>query len=1006
MRKIHFNKMTKGLLFSLLIVLTTLSGFYILKPGKLNIPIPPKEKIDPAFLHTKKMKWVDSVFNSLSNDEKIAQLFMVAAYSNKDQEHIDHLDSLINHYNIGGLIFFQGGPIRQAKLTNHYQNISKTPLMVSIDAEWGLAMRLDSTMKFPKQMTLGAIQNNELIFEMGKEIANQCKRLGMQVNLAPVADVNNNPNNPIINYRSFGEDKYLVTKKALAYMNGMQSVNVLANAKHFPGHGDTDSDSHKTLPIITHDLNRLDSIELYPFKVLIDSGLASMMVAHLYIPALDSTPNRASTLSKRIVTDLLKKDLGFKGLTFTDALNMRGVTAFYNPGELDVEALIAGNDVLLFSENVPLAIQKIKEAIADGRISQNDIDTKCKHILEAKAWTGLDELEQVEIKNLYEDLHTAKAEYLNTTLFEQALTLLKNDNDLIPLQGLENYNIASVTIGAENNNEFNQSIDRYARTEKHTYPLQPEETDFKQAKSDLKSNDLLIITIHDMNQRPYQNFGISNRLNAFIEEISVGKKVILNILGNPYCIKKFTAAQNAEAILISYEDHPITKDLSGQLIFGGIPAKGKLPVSVSENYPIGSGIITNKTIRFNYTSPYKLGINPVRLEMIDTLMNNAIKTGVFPGGEILAAKDGKVFYYKGFGHHTYNVNSKEVESSDIYDLASITKIASSTAALMRLQGEGLVNVDSTLGYYLPDLVDSTAYANIKLKEMLTHQAGFEAWIPFYIRTLHQGQPKFELYSIKPSEYFNQRVAQNLYTSASLRDTIFKRILETAVSPVKKYKYSDIGYYFINEIIRRVTHTTQDNYVDSVFYSPMGLQNIGYKPREKFDISRIPPTEDDQAFRHQVIHADVHDQGAAMMGGVAGHAGLFSNANDLAVMMQMFMQYGYYGGEQILDSAVVKYFTTSPYYKSNNNRRGIGFDKPVREGGNGPTCSQCTSDKSFGHSGFTGTLTWADPESGLVYVFLSNRVYPDAMNRKIISLGIRTRIQKILTDAIKEAKVEG
>lgn len=994
--------MTKGLLFSLLLIITTLSGFYIFSPQKLSVSVPAKEKIDPAFLHTKKTQWVDSVFNSLSNDEKIAQLFMVAAYSNKDQEHIDHLDSLIENYNIGGLIFFQGGPVRQANLTNHYQKKAKTPLMISIDAEWGLAMRLDSTMKFPKQMTLGAIKNDQLIFDMGVEIANQCKRMGMQVNLAPVADVNNNPNNPIINYRSFGENKYEVAKRALKYMQGMQSVNVLANAKHFPGHGDTDSDSHKTLPIISHDLNRLDSIELYPFKVLIDSGLGSMMVAHLYIPALDSTPNRASTLSKKIVTDLLKTDLGFEGLTFTDALNMRGVSAFYNPGELDVEALIAGNDVLLFSEDVPLAIQKIKEAIADGRISQKTIDEKCKNILKAKAWTNLDELKPVELNNLYEDLHTAKAEYLNTQLFEEALTLLKNENNLLPLKGLNNYNIASISIGTKNDNEFNTSIDRYAKSAKYSYPLQPEDKDFTKAKEELKKHDLLIITIHDMNQRPYQNFGISNRLDAFISEISEGKTVILNILGNPYCLKKFTASEKASALLISYEEHPITKDLSGQLIFGGIPAKGKLPVSVSKKYSIGSGIITNETIRLNYTSPYKLGINPVKLEMIDTLMQNAIKEGVFPGGEVFAAKDGKVFYYKGFGNHTYSKNSKQVEPTDIYDLASITKIASSTAALMKLQGEGLVNVDSTLGYYLPDLVDSTAYANIKLKEMLTHQAGFTPWIPFYIRTLHKGQPKFELYSIKPSDYFNKRVAQNLYANDALRDTIFNRILSTDVSAVKKYKYSDIGYYFINEIIRRKTNTTQDNYVDSVFYSPMGLQNIGYKPREKFDVNRIPPTEDDQAFRHQVIHADVHDQGAAMMGGVAGHAGLFSNANDLAVMMQMFMQYGNYGGEQILDSTVVQYFTSSPYYKSNNNRRGIGFDKPVREGGNGPTCSKCTSDKSFGHSGFTGTLTWADPESGLVFVFLSNRVYPDAMNRKIISLGIRTRIQKILTDAVNEA----
>lgn len=994
MRKLLF--IVVGVLF------ITLSGFFLLdqpvESSNEEITLDTKK---PPFIEKNK-KWVDSVFNSMTEEERIGQLFMVAAYSNRDSAHKQEISSLITDQKIGGLIFFQGGPQRQIDLTNYYQSKANVPLMVSIDAEWGLAMRLDSTMKFPKQMTLGAISDDQLVYKMGEQIADQCKRMGIHVNLAPVADVNNNPDNPVINFRSFGENKYNVSNKAIAYMNGLQDNGVMANAKHFPGHGDTDSDSHKTLPIISHSLERLDSLELYPFRQMIDSGLGSMMIAHLYIPSLDSTPNQASTLSKKIVSDLLKHDMGFKGLIFTDALNMRGVSAFYDPGRLDVAALLAGNDVLLFSEDVPKALEEIKKAIKNKEISQKEIDRRCRKILEAKAWAGLNKYKPISQEKLDKDLFKTEAKHVNMQLYQNALTLLKNEDNIIPIKGLKNKKIASVTIGDGNENDFNKSIDRYCEFDAFSFSLRPTEDEIAIGLKDLEGYDLVFITTHDMNQRPHQNFGISKDVNALVDGIASKHDVVLNILGNPYCLNKFKGAHKSKAILISYENEPLPKDLSGQLLFGGIEAKGKLPVSVT-NYPLGSGIQLKDVVRFNYTMPEALGMDHVDLKKVDDICNGAIGEMVFPGCQVLAAKDGKVFYYKAFGHHTYDEKSSPVKESDIYDLASITKIASSTASLMKMQGEGLVNVDSSLSDYLADMVDSTDYASILLKESLTHQAGFTPWIPFYVRTLHKGQPKIELYSIKKSDYFTERVAENLYAHKGLRDSVFQRILSTNVSPVKKYKYSDIGYYFINEIIRRKSHKTQDEYVYDNFYKPLGLGNIGYKPRTRWSLDRIPPTENDKTFRDQLIQGDVHDQGAAMLGGVCGHAGLFSNANDLAVMMQMFMQYGEYGGERILEEDVVKYFTSSPYYTSNRNRRGIGFDKAVREGGSGPTCSKCTSAKSFGHSGFTGTLTWADPETGFVYVFLSNRVNPNAENRKIISLGIRTRIQKVFTDAIHKAE---
>ena len=991
-------KMTK--LLSLFFVLST----FFFTNDNVSISEKENDRTPPPFLQNGEAKiWVDKTFSTLTETERISQLFMVAAYSNKTVEHTKSIDNLITNYNIGGLIFFQGGPQRQAKLTNRYQKESKVPLLISIDGEWGLAMRLDSTMKFPKQMTLGAIQDSseELIYEMGATIAEQCKALGMHVNLAPVADVNNNPNNPIISYRSFGEDKYLVARKSLAYMKGMQDNGIMANAKHFPGHGDTDSDSHKTLPIINHSKARLDSLELFPFKYLINNGLGSMMVAHLYMPKIDSTPNRASTLSPKIVTGILKEELGFEGLIFTDALNMKGVSKYYEPGKVDVAAILAGNDVLLFSEDVPKAIVEIKKAIANNEITQDEIDSRCKKILYAKYWAGLNNVSEINLSTLNAKLHTEKAKNINVKLFQNALTLLKNKNNLIPLKKLDTLKIASISFGAKNENEFNTSIDRYANFDRYSYPLKIPKEKIESIYKNSKAYNLLIITIHDMNQRPYRHFGITKRLNSIVDSLSQNHTVILNILGNPYCLKTFTAANNVDALVMSYEEHPIAKDLSGQLIFGGIPALGKLSVTASENYPVGTGIITEKTTRFNYTTPKAMGMNQSILDQIDSITLQAVADSVFPGCQIFAAKDGKVFYQKSFGYHTYD-NKIKVKNSDIYDLASITKIASSTASLMKLESEGELNVNNTLSTYLPDMVDTSAYKNTKLVEMLTHQAGFTPWIPFYIRTVKYKKPLPALYSKTQSTLYPNRVAENLYAVSSLRDTIFKRILTKSISDRKKYKYSDIGYYFINEIIRRKTKMGQDEYVEKSFYNPLGLGNIGYKPREKWDLKRITPTEKDTYFRHQTIQGDVHDQGAAMLNGVCGHAGLFSNANDLAVMMQLFMQYGTYGGERYFDESVVKKYTSSPYL-TNGNRRGIGFDKPVREGGSGPTCSKCTSNESFGHSGFTGTVTWADPENGLVYVFLSNRVYPDASNRKIIKTSIRTRVQRLLYNAVDSMK---
>lgn len=955
---------------------------------------------DPPFLTQANTAWVDSVFNTLSLEEKIAQLLMVAAYSNKDKEHVEYIDKLIKQYKIGGLIFMQGGPVRQANLTNQYQSESNVPLMIAIDGEWGVSMRLDSTPRFPRQMMLGAIQDNSLIYEVGKEIAYQCHELGIHVNFGPVIDVNNNPLNPVINSRSFGENKYNVAIKGYNYMAGMQDNKILATAKHFPGHGDTQSDSHQTLPTIPYSAERLDSLELYPFKELIKSGVGSIMVAHLYIPALDSTKNQASTLSKKIVTDLLQDSLKFKGLIFTDALNMKGVSDFYKPGEVDLEALLAGNDVLLFSGNVPKAIDEIKKAIKKGKLSQEVVDAKCKKILMAKSWLGATGVDSVKTDKLVENLNSLNSRLLTRKLVENALTLAKNDDDIIPIKDLDKKKIACVAIGERTENKFQQTLDLYADIEFFIISSSAPTSQFEELERKLAKYDLVIASIHNTNRTPSKNFGITDESVKFIEKLSTKTTIILDVFANPYSLALFDKFTKIKGVVMSYEDTDNAQDLSAQLIFGGIPALGKLPVTASDNFKEGTGFITTK-VRLKYSTPEELNMSSSTLDKIDSIAINSIKEKAFPGCQILAAKDGVVFYQKSFGYHVYDNKKNPVQNSDIYDLASITKVISTTSALMKLYEEEKFDLEAKMSKYLTYL-DTTNKKDMLVKDVLTHQAQLTPWIPFWWNTTTHKRKKLrdDVYSKTRSDYFSVQVCDNLYIRADYRDTMYAQICQSELRDEKSYKYSDLGFYLFHDIVERETGEKLDSFVYENFYSRLGAKTLGYKPLMKFNRDKIVPTQDDVFFRHQLINGYVHDPGAAMFGGVAGHAGLFSNANDLAKMLQMYLQNGSYGGEQFLKKSTLDIFTSS-HFRCEGNRRGLGFDKPIAEC-NGPACASASA-KSYGHQGFTGTVFWVDPEEGLLYIFLSNRIHPDEENKKINKLDIRTNVQQVLYDAIKEAK---
>jgi len=950
----------------------------------------------PVFYSPEAARYADSLINRMTRDERNAQLFMIAAWSNKDSAHIKQLEWLISVHGIGGLIFFQGGPVREAMLTNYYQGMSKVPLLIGMDAEWGLAMRLDSTIRFPRQMTMSAMKDDSLIYMMGKEVARHCRRLGIQVNFAPDADINNNMLNPIIGSRAFGDDRETVLKNSLLYMRGMQDGKVLANAKHFPGHGNTDTDSHLALPVVHSDSASLDSTELYPFKVLIDSGIGSVMVAHLSVPALDTIPDHPSTLSKRIVTGMLKEEMGFKGIVFTDALNMKGVSACYKPGILDKLALLSGNDVLLYSEDVPTALNEIHLAVENCEISQAEIDERVKKVLMVKYWAGLNVRTRIDTTNIYNDLNTSYARWLQQSMYESSVTVLSNTDSILPVRWNDSLRIASVVIGDVKNNRFQEKINDYAPCELYAIEKNEAVDVFESVKKYLVNHDLVILSIHGTTMKADKNFGLTEQEEKFIAEILATYPTILVDFGNAYTLTRIRNLEKAKAVVLSYEDMPLMHDVTAQVLFGGAGASGKLPIKSSESFAKNTGIETNEMIRMKYTFPEDAGMNSNTLAKIDSIALAAIRAGATPGCQVLVAKDQKVVYRKSFGTHSYT-DTSAVLNSDLFDIASITKIAGTALAVMKLFDEGKIDLNKPLSKYLPALKKSDK-KSLVIREVLAHQAGLKSWIPFWKQTMNGTRLDAKIYSDTKQGHYNIRVTDSLYMNESYSDSLIKWILDSPLGEKGKYVYSDLGPILMKALVEKVTGKKMDEYLEENFYRPLGLTRLMYLPKTKFPVNEIIPTENDTSFRKQQLLGDVHDPAAAMMGGVSGNAGIFSDANDVAVLMQMLLNNGVYGGRRYLQSTTIDIFTKQQYVQ-NKNRRGLLFDKPEPDTTKpSPTCKGA-SLQTFGHQGFTGTCAWVDPEYNLVYIFLSNRIYPDASNEKLSKMNVRTDIQQVIYDSM-------
>ncbi|MDY0781153.1 glycoside hydrolase family 3 N-terminal domain-containing protein [Tenacibaculum sp. IB213877] len=936
--------------------------------------------------------WVNSIMDSLTIDQKIGQLFMMQAYSNKDMKHENYVVQMIRDYHVGNLIFMQGTPEKQVQLTNRYQAVAKkVPLMIGFDGEWGLDMRLKNTYRFPWNMTLGAIQDEKLIEELGERIGEHCKRVGIHINFAPVVDINTNPNNPIIGNRSFGEKKENVAKQSIAFTKGMQKAGVLANAKHFPGHGDTETDSHHTLPVINFNEERIDTLELYPFRKQFDSGVASVMTAHLSIPSLESNEKLPSSLSKNVVTNLLQQKLGFLGLVFTDGLNMKGAANYSSPAEINLAAIKAGNDVLLIPDDIPKTIVLIKEALLKGELTEERINRSVRKILRAKYLVGLNTYKPISEENLAADLNSPKDEVLHRKLIKNSITALKNEIGTIPIRNLETKKIAYVSLGDGSGNDFVNMMKNYTKidvvTDKHLDGLQKK----------LNKYNIVIVGLHKPDTNPWKSYKFSDKDLVWLQEIARNNNVLVNVFTSPYSLLQFKSFKNIEGLVVSYQNSKLAQELTAQAIFGAFPIQGKLPVSIKDNFTAGHGLLTNSLDRFQYSIPEDVGMSSNKLEDIDRYIDTILNEHMAPGGQILVARFGKVIYNKSFGYHT-NKKEFEVKNSDVYDLASLTKILASLPMVMKAEEDKKISLYSSLRDILPSYKESNK-DTLELKEILSHYARLQSWIPFYKRTKDDttGENLSEYYSSKKTKKYNIKVAKNLYLNQSYKDSIQRLVRESEQRDRIGYKYSDLGYYILKEILEYKYKKPLNKLVDEEFYKSLGLNRTTYLPLEKFDKDEIVPTEYDDYFRHQLVHGYVHDMGAAMLGGVGGHAGLFANANDVAKIMQMYLQEGTYGGVHYFKPETVRKFNTR-YYEDVRNRRGLGFDKPQINPNEKPTCG-CVSDKSFGHSGFTGTYTWADPQSGIVYVFLSNRVYPNMNNMGLVRKNIRTKIQKVIQEAI-------
>jgi len=938
--------------------------------------------------------WVKSVLQNMSLDHKVGQLFMVRSNSKGNLTEDKIISEYIDKYYIGGIVFFQGSPVEQINLINKYQRTSRIPLFVGLDGEWGLGMRFPKeTISYPKQLALGAIQNNELIYNMGREIAQQCKKIGVNINFAPSVDINSNPSNPVIFDRSFGESPENVAEKSYMYMKGLEDEGVMACIKHFPGHGDTDLDSHYDLPILTQSREKLEAFEMFPFKRLTALGASSLMVGHLNIPAIDSRANRPATLSSKVIQNIIREEMSFDGLIFTDAMDMKGVTKYFPNGIAEAEAFLAGNDVILLPENLPKAILTIKKYIADGKISLGRLDASIERILRAKFKLGLSSPPQIEANLLYKYLNRPAALAMKQQLSEATITLVTDRGTQVPYKNDIQQPFATLAYNQSQISTFQLKVSDFA--EARHFQAMPNTFDSQKTQllQNLSQYDDVIISVHTSGRFSAFDREFPSTLVEFIKALQAKTNVVVCVFGSPYILKK---AVGFNSVILGYDNEDITQEAAAQAMFGAIPISGKLPVTADIAYPEGAGL--NRIARpiLSYGIPEMVGMSSDTLMMIDSIMEQMIKLNASPGAQVLIAKDGKIIFKKNYGR--LSPSGYYVSNHSIYDVASLTKILATTISTMKLVDERKISIENPIKYYLSS-VDMTDKADLTIKDIMAHNARLFPWIPFYENTVLSRRttglnPRY--YSTTLNVDYNVPVAKNMFMRADYRDTVWQNIITSKLRESDSYRYSDLGFYIMQKIVETTSGKKLNVYADNSFYKPLGLRHTSFNPIEKFPINDIAPTEIDNYFRYQTIHGYVHDMGAAMMGGVSGHAGLFSNSRDIAVIMQMLLNGGIYGNQQYIKKETIDLFT---HRHPRSTRRGIGFDMKELDSGKPKSMSDLAPASTFGHTGFTGTAAFADPENNIIFIFCANRTFPSSTNTTFINRDYRSKVQSKIYKAL-------
>ncbi len=929
--------------------------------SKLSQKKSQKKHVDVSKLS--KTEWVNYWMRKLTLEEKVAQMIMPDArgiFLAKNNKEFQRLVRYVKDKKVGGLIFFRGDVYETADMINYFQKMAEIPLLISADFEWGTAMRLDNTTHFPPAMGIAATGKPEYAYEVGKITAIEGRAIGIHQNYAPTVDVNNNYKNPIINIRSFGETPDIVSKFAVEFIRGLQENGMIATAKHFPGHGDTDIDSHLDLPIINHPKSRLDSIELAPFKEAIKSGVKSIMIAHISFPQIDTVKGLPSTLSYNIVTGILKNELGFKGLIVTDAMTMRGVTKLYSNALASVLAVKAGNDIILIPPDVDESIDAIVKAVKRGEISEERINESVRKILEFKYDLGLHKNRFVDVDKIRDVVATEEHIRKAKEIARASITVVKNDG-ILPLMQFDNKKILLVTMVDSNDpnsgNSFVSEVSkRYDNISFERVDLRSTDEELRAILSKLNGFDLVIVSAY-VRVRSYQpSLSLPEKHSRLLKQILASDKpVVLISFGNPYIVVEYP---NVKAYICSYSDAQPVVEATAEFLFGEISPQGKLPVNIPNFATLGTGLsYPQTTLRYGY--PDEAGFDSAKLAVLDSIMERAIQDSVSPGAVLLVARNGIIAYHKAFGTYSYDPYSRRVNPSSIYDMASITKVAATTISIMKLYEEGKINLDDPVSKYIPKFAQN-GKEKVTLKNLLLHNSGLPSWKPFY---------------------------QLCKTPDEILDSIYAQplVYKTGDSTV----YSDLGFITLGKVVEVVTGMTLDQYVKKMFYIPLGMKNTTFLPPDKW-IENIAPTEYDSLLG-KFIHGVVHDENARALGGVSGHAGLFSNARDLAVLMQMILNGGEYGGKRFFKSETVELFT-----KRWPNNRGLGWDNALSPYGKS-ALDGAFGENAFGHTGFTGTSVYVYPEKNVIAVLLTNRVHPTRANTKHIQL--RKVVHKAIASAI-------